>query len=121
MVAKFDLEPEQMDVKTAFLYGELKEVIYMRQPKGYEAKGKEDHVCKLNKSLYGLKQSPRQWNKRFDDFMSRIKFNRSKYDSCVYFKFITPNTFVFLLLYVDDILLTSNDKSELTMIRVSLK
>ena len=49
MVAKFDLEPEQMDVKTAFLYGELKEVIYMRQPKGYEAKGKEDHVCCISR------------------------------------------------------------------------
>ena len=120
MVAKFDLKLEQMDVKTTFLYGELEEVIHVRQPEGYEANGKEDHVCKLNKSLYGLKQSPKQWNKIFDDFMSRIKFNKSKYDNCVYFKFITPNTFVFLLLY-DDILLTSNDKSELTKVKVELK
>ena len=55
MVAKFDLELEQMDVKTIFLYGELEETIYMRQPEGFIIEGKEDFVCKLNKSQYGLK------------------------------------------------------------------
>ena len=69
MVALFDLELEQLDVKTAFLHGELEETIYMHQPKGYVIQGKEDHVCLLNKSLYGLKQSPRQWYKCFDIFM----------------------------------------------------
>ena len=58
MVAKFDLVLEQMDVKTTFLYGKLDEVILMKQPEGFEIKGKEDYVCKLNKFLYGLKQSP---------------------------------------------------------------
>ncbi|KAJ3678046.1 hypothetical protein LUZ60_001849 [Juncus effusus] len=56
-----DLELEQMDVKTAFLHGDLKEQIYMKQPEGFEVEEKEDHVCLLNKSLYGLKQSPRQY------------------------------------------------------------
>ena len=55
-----------MDVKTAFLYGELEETIFMRQPEGFEAKGKDNQVCLLQRSLYELKQSPRQWNKRFD-------------------------------------------------------
>ncbi|KAL8148384.1 hypothetical protein AgCh_005672 [Apium graveolens] len=64
MVALFDMEIEQLDVKTAFLHGELEETIYMTQPKGHFVKGKEDYVCKLKKSLYGLKQSPRQWYKR---------------------------------------------------------
>ncbi|GKE04317.1 retrotransposon protein, putative, ty1-copia subclass, partial [Tanacetum coccineum] len=61
-----DYELEQLDVKTAFLHGNLEEVIYMRQPQGYEQGNK---VCLLNKSLYGLKQSPRQWYRRFDEYM----------------------------------------------------
>ena len=60
MVALFDLELKQLDVKTTFLHGELEEQIYMHQPKGFIISRKEYHVCLLKKSLYGLKQSPRQ-------------------------------------------------------------
>nr|GEV74050.1 retrotransposon protein, putative, Ty1-copia subclass [Tanacetum cinerariifolium] len=74
-----DYELEQLDVKTAFLHGNLKEVIYMRQPQGYE-QGKK--VCLLKKSLYGLKRSPRQWYRRFDGYMLSNGFKRSSYDSC---------------------------------------
>ena len=59
IVAMRDLELEQLDVKTAFLHGELEEEIYMDQPEGFLVPGKEDHVCKLKRSLYGLKQSAR--------------------------------------------------------------
>ncbi|KAM1056289.1 hypothetical protein ACFX14_029654 [Malus domestica] len=69
MAASMDLELEQLDVKTAFLHGNLEDEIYMEQPKGFEVKGKENLVCKLKKSLYGLKQAPRQWNKKFNSFM----------------------------------------------------
>nr|GEV65679.1 retrovirus-related Pol polyprotein from transposon TNT 1-94 [Tanacetum cinerariifolium] len=62
IVALQDLELEQLDVKTAFLHGHLEEEIYVEQPEGFKVPGKEDHVCRLKKSLYGLKQSPRQWN-----------------------------------------------------------
>lgn len=83
-----------MDVKSSFLYGNVDEEILMSQLKRFEVKGKEDYVCKLNKSFYGLKQSPRQWNKRFDEFMAQINFHRSHYDNCVYFKFLEQGIFV---------------------------
>jgi hypothetical protein len=62
-------ELEQLDVKTAFLHGELEEVIYMYQPEGFVEPGKENLVCRLKKSLYSLKQSLRQWYRRFDSFV----------------------------------------------------
>ncbi|GKC59833.1 transposable element [Tanacetum coccineum] len=86
LVAQLDLELVQMDVKTAFLHGDLEDEIYMVQPKGFKVSGKEHEVCKLHKSLYELKQSPRQWYKRFDKFMMESKYTRSKYDHCVYLK-----------------------------------
>ncbi|GJR57614.1 putative polyprotein [Tanacetum coccineum] len=73
-----NLELEQLDVKTAFLHGDLEEEIYMSQPDVVQ--GKEDYVCKLHKSLYGLKQSPRQWYKRFDTFMVKHGFSRTAKD-----------------------------------------
>ena len=86
IIAMHDYELEQLDVKTTFLHGDLEEVIYIDQPEGFVAPGKENLVCRLNKSLYGLKQSPRQWYKKFDSFMISHGFKRSAYDSCVYLK-----------------------------------
>ena len=80
-VAMFDLELEQLDVKTAFLHRNLKEIIYMQQSPGFIKKGDENKVCLLLKSLYGFKQSPRQWYKRFHDFMMMESFHRSKFDN----------------------------------------
>ena len=94
LVAQFDLELQQLDVKTAFLHGDLEETIYMDQPEGFLAEGKEDHVCQLKKSFYGLKQSPRQWYKRFDAFMTRHGFLRSAFDNCVYHKKMFGNTMI---------------------------
>jgi hypothetical protein len=85
LIALFDLELERLDVKTAFLHGELKETIYMHQLKGFIVEGKEDHVCQLRRSLYGLKQSPKQWYKHFDCFMVGHGYTRSSHDSCVYY------------------------------------
>ena len=69
LVTKYELELAQLYVKTAFLHGDLEEEIYMTQPCGFKVVGKDNHVCRLIKSLYGLKQSPRQWYKRFDQFI----------------------------------------------------
>lgn len=71
-----------MDVKTAFLHEELEEQIYMKQPEGFVKRGTEQ-ACLLKRSLYGLKQSPRMWYKRFNEYMLKIGFSR-KNDSCVY-------------------------------------
>ncbi|KAK4404655.1 Retrovirus-related Pol polyprotein from transposon TNT 1-94 [Sesamum angolense] len=106
LTAQFDWELKQMDVKTAFLHGDLDEQIYMCQPSGFINKEKPNHVCLLKKSLYGLKQSPRQWNKKFDLFMKSLKFKRSAYDPCLYFKYESEIP-VFLVLYVDDMLIAS--------------
>jgi len=74
-----------MDVKTTFLYGELDKKIYMKQSEGYIQEGKEIKYL-LKKFLYGFKQSPRHWYKRFDSFMIKARCNRCEYNSCVYFK-----------------------------------
>ncbi|GAB2300656.1 hypothetical protein Dimus_038630 [Dionaea muscipula] len=76
--AFYDLELEQMDVKTAFLNGDLDETIYMKQPDGYVNEKHKNHVCKLNKSLYGLKQAPRQWYIKFDSFVTNIGFSEEQ-------------------------------------------
>ena len=59
----------QMDVKTAFLNGQIEEEVYIEQPKGFELHGRESHVCKLKKALYGLKQAPRAWYSRIDSYL----------------------------------------------------
>jgi hypothetical protein len=74
IVVSFDLEVEQMDVKTPFLHGDLEEEIYMKKPEGFVVKGKKELACKLKKSLYGLKQSPRMWYQKFDTYILRLGF-----------------------------------------------
>ena len=86
LVAALGMDLRQMDVKTAFLYGVLREVIYMLQPEGFVQKGQEKKVCRLLKGLYGLKQSPRAWYHRFDTFMRSQEYKRSNADHCLYTK-----------------------------------
>ena len=81
----------------------------MKQPEGFAMKGKKELVCKLKKSLYGLKQSPRMWYQKFDTFIRGHGFTRSKVDHYVYFKLIGDRV-IYLVLYVDDMLLVGNDK-----------
>ncbi|CAH9067875.1 unnamed protein product [Cuscuta epithymum] len=106
LVAHHDWEMKQMDVTTAFLHGELDKTIYMTQPEGFVDPKRSEHVCLLRKALYGLKQSPRQWNIKFDKCMISLKFQKSVCDHCLYFK-NTSSVPVFLLLYVDDMLIIS--------------
>ncbi|RVW26325.1 Copia protein [Vitis vinifera] len=84
IVAHFDLELQQMDVKTAFLNGDLDEDVYMEQPTGFAEVGKEDLVCKLNKSIYGLKQASRQWYLKFDRIVTQnVGFCDAHFAGCI--------------------------------------
>ena len=82
VVASDNLHLEQMDVKTAFLHGDLDKEIYMQQPEGFVVPGKEHMGCKLTRSVYGLKQAPRQWYKKFDSFMIKSGFCKAEKDPC---------------------------------------
>jgi hypothetical protein len=93
-----------MDVKIAFLNGELEEEIYMDQPDGFTAKGQEGKVCKLLKSLYGLKQAPKQWHEKFDKTLISAGFVVNEVDKCVYYRY-DEGEGVILCLYVDDVLI----------------
>lgn len=102
-----NLEIGQFDIKTAFLYGELDEEIFMQLPEGTAEK---DTIVKFKQSLYGLKQSPRQWNKRFHDFLAKWKFKASNADRCVYHGSIDGDT-VLLALYVDGLIVAKNQET----------
>lgn len=119
-VAHGDLELEQLDVNTAFLHGVLDEEIYMHQPDGFKVVDKESQVYRLRKSLYGLKQSPRQWYKRFDSFMLNHGFTRSLYDCCVYMRKLHGGDYIYLLLCVDDMLIASKRKMEIDRLKSQL-
>jgi hypothetical protein len=120
LVAHYDMALEQMDVKIAFLHGDLEEQIYLEQPEGFNQPEQEHLICKLNKSLYGLKQSPRQWYKRFDSYMIKIGYRRCEYDYCVYVRGLDDGSFIFLLLYVDDMLITAKSIVKVNKLKVLL-
>ena len=109
LVAHLDLELQQMDVKTTFLNGDLEEEVYMKQPEGFSSREGEHLVCKLKKSIYGLKPASRQWYYKFHGVITSFGFIENPMDQCIYQKVSGSKTY-FLVLYVDDILLATNDK-----------
>jgi hypothetical protein len=119
IAAHLDYEIWQMDVKTAFLNGYLDEDIYMEQPEGFIAKGQDSKVCKLLKSIYGLKQASRSWNHRFDQAVKSFGFDQNLEEPCVY-KRGEGKSVVFLILYVDDMLLIGSDIGALSTVKVWL-
>ncbi|KAG8493075.1 hypothetical protein CXB51_010384 [Gossypium anomalum] len=97
-----------MDVKIAFLNGKLEEDVYMTQPEGFFNPKNAKKICKLQRSIYGLKQASRSWNLRFNDAIKEFGFIKNEYEPCVYKK-VSGSTITFLVLYVDDILIMGND------------
>jgi Reverse transcriptase (RNA-dependent DNA polymerase). len=112
-----NLTVHQMDVKTAFLHAPIDEGIYVSQPTGYAVKNK---VWKLQKFLYGLKQSGRNWHKLLHDYLvNKLKFSQSTADPCLFSKRNGGN-FVILLVWVDDIIIAANTMQFLKSIKHSL-
>ena len=107
-----------MDAITAFLNGKLDEEIYMLQPTGYVVPSKEHLVCKLKKSLYGLKQSPRCWNKAFCEYIETIGFRQNAADPCVFTRIVDTVTIV--AVYVDDMIIISATSEEMEEVKQSL-
>jgi len=115
----YDYEIWQMDVKTAFLNGHLEEEVYMAQPEGFVDPESPRKVCKLQRSIYGLKQASRSWNLRFDEAIKQFGFLRNLEESCVYKK-VSGSFIVFLVLYVDDILIIGNNVPMLESVKAWL-
>ena len=113
-----DYEIWQMDVKTAFLNGFLKEELYTMQSEGFVDPKNAYKVCKLQRSIYGLVQASRSWNIRFDEMIKVFGFMQTYGEACVYKK--VSGSSVFLILYVDDILLMGNDIELLDSIKAYL-
>jgi len=108
IAAYYDYEIRQMDVKTAFLNGELKEEVYMTQPKGFTSLSGCNEVCKLQRSIYGLKKASRSWNIHFNKMIEKFEFVKCEEEPCVY-KMVSGSAIIFLVSYVDEILLIRND------------
>ena len=98
----------QMDNKTAFLNGFLKEELYMMQPEGFVDPKGANKVCKLQRSIYGLVQASRSWNIRFDELIKAYGFIQTFGKACIYKK-VSGSSIAFPILYVDDILLIGNN------------
>ena len=115
MAVQKGLTLHQMDVTAAFLNGNLKEEVYMRQPEGFVVEGKEHLVCKMKRSLYGLKQSPRCWNSVLDDHLRGMGFVQSSSDPCIY---IASEGESFIIgVYVDDIVLAGRSQKRMDEVK----
>jgi hypothetical protein len=119
LAAQNDLEMVHLDVKTAFLNGKLDETIYMSVPDGSSIENKENKVCHLQKSMYGLKQASRNWNERVHRDLTSFGLKQSKNDSCVYYKH-SKDCMIFVSVYVDDFFIFCNNKIELSRLKESL-
>lgn len=106
------LHIKQFDVKTAFLYGNLEETVYMEQPDGF--RDRSNRVCLLRKSFYGLKQAPRQWNIEFSNFLKKQVLNESEYDRCIYYR--KRPTMLFIAIYVDDGVIFAEKEEDIEII-----
>ena len=120
VVAELDLELEQMDAITAFLNGDLKELVYMEQPEGFEQGDPRKIVCLLLKAIYGLKQAPRQWYAKIDDFfVQTLGMERNPADDCVYVRRKGGHILI-IALYVDDLLIACSNKALLAETKAQL-
>ena len=121
LAVQSDLVVHQMDVKTAYLNAPIDCEIYVEQPEGFEQEGENDEklVGKLHKSLYGLKQSGRNWNNMLHEYLSNEQFEQSQVDACVYTK-NTNESKVAIIVWVDDIIIAASNAQLLNDVKSSL-
>ena len=111
----------QLDVKSAFLHGELEEDVYVEQPKGFVKKGEEGKVLKLNKALYGLKQAPRAWYSRIEKYFLKEGFEKCASEHTLFTKSKEEGKLLIASIYVDDVIYTGNDKELMNDFKGSMK
>ena len=110
----------QLDVKSAFLHGELQEEVFVDQPPGY-VKVKEEHkVYRLKKALYGLKQAPRAWYSRIDAYFTKEGFKKCPYEHTLFTKIGDGRKLLIVCLYVDDLIFTGNDSAMIEKFKRSM-
>ena len=100
----------QLDVKSAFLHGELSEEVFVEQPPGYEQKGNEQKVYRLKKALYGLKQAPRAWYSRIEFYLMKEGFKKCHYEHTLFIKTGKGGKILIVCLYMDDLIFIGNDE-----------
>lgn len=118
--AHYKLQLHQMDVSTAFLHGELSEEVYMKQPEGFIKPGEKNLVCRLKRSIYGLKQSPRCWNHALDGCLKQMGFRQTASDPCLYVSSDSEGEVFVVAVYVDDIVLGGRSEAKLSEVKAGL-
>ena len=116
LVATHNWDLHQLDIKNAFLHGDLQEEVYMEQPLGFVARGEIGKVCCLRKSLYGLKQSPRAWFGKFNQVVEKFGLQKSKSDHSVFYR-NSSSGIILLVVYVDDIVITGSDSTRISSLK----
>ena len=111
---------QQLDVKNAFLNGELEEEVFMSPPSGFKESLGDGKVCKLKKSFYGLKQSPRAWFERFGKVINHCGYTQSQANHTMSYKHSDEGKVAILIVYVDDIVLTGDGYNELERLKKKL-
>lgn len=119
VAAKKEWPLHQFDVTNAFLHGEVTKPVYMEAPPGFSGEFKEGEVCKLKKTLYGLKQSPRIWFGRFTDVMKKYSYKQSNSDHTLFLK-RRGEKIICLIIYVDDMIFTGDDDYEISQLKKNL-
>jgi hypothetical protein len=109
IAAEMGWKIHQMDVKTTFLNGLIQEEVYIEKPLEFEVHERESHVCRLKKTLYGMKQAPKAWYSRIDAYLQQLGFEKSEADPNLYFIVVGEDPLI-LLLYVDDIFITEAER-----------
>ncbi|GKA37146.1 retrovirus-related pol polyprotein from transposon TNT 1-94 [Tanacetum coccineum] len=121
LAAQRDMKVHQLDVKSAFLYGELEETVFVEQPQGYVVQGNEGKVYRLRKALYGLKQAPRAWYGRIENYFLKEGFEKCPYEPTLFVKLSKENVFLIVSIYVDDLIITGSTLDLIEQFKVSMK